>query len=187
MDFALQKLISIEPPPVSPVAPGNPEAWLPVETRIGVVFPTHYKEYIQTYGAGQWADFFGIMDPFYQWKHPQARDYFRWTETRLDTLDSSFRRDNPKYYAPFERYPAPNGLIPIGYHDNGGTLCFQVSGEPSDWPIILLDGKLTPRHDTFRGTVAGLITALLEESFTPTTWPDDVFPIEGPAFRPYTG
>jgi hypothetical protein len=186
MDPALQKLISMEPPPVPPVAPGNPEAWLPVESRIGVVLPAHYKEYIHTYGAGQWANFFGIMNPFYQWKHPQAQDYFRWTETRLDTLDSTFHRENPKYYAPFHRYPAPNGLIPFGYDDNGGTLCFQVSGVPSVWPIILLDGKLSPRHDIFRGTIASFIVALLEESFLSTTWPADFFPIERPAFRPYT-
>jgi hypothetical protein len=185
MEPSLQKLICIEPPPVPPAAPGTPEEWVPVESKMGVTFPTHYKDYIQTYGAGQWLNFFGIMNPFYQWKHPEASGYFRWTETRLETLDSPYRRESPTYYAPFERHPAPNGLIPFGYDDNGGTLCFQVSGDESSWPIILLDGKLTPEYDTFQGTVAAFIGALLEAKFKPTTWPD-LFPIKSPAFRPYT-
>jgi hypothetical protein len=185
MDESLQKLITIEKPPGNPSAPGSADAWKPVELQVGVGFPNHYKYYIQTYGAGQWAGFFGIMDPFYEWKHPQASGYFRWMATRLEGLDE-MRKQYPKYVAPYNRYPALEGVVPIGYDDNGGTLCFEVAGSSDSWPIVFLDGKLSERYDVFRGTIPEFLTALLREEFLPSTWPADVFPIERPAFRPYT-
>jgi hypothetical protein len=185
MDESLPQLTAIEKPPSRPSAPGTLEAWLPVEQKVGVTFPRHYKEYIGIYGAGQWAGFFGILDPFYEWKHPQATGYFRWMETRLEGLDEH-RKEYPKYIAPYNRYPAPEGLVPFGYDDNGGTLCFQVTGESDSWPVVFLDGKLSECYDVFRGSVSAFLVALLREEFLPKTWPSDFFPIQTPAFRPYT-
>jgi len=166
MDESLQQLNAIERPPSRPSAPGTIEGWRPVEQKIGVTFPRHYKDYIRSYGAGQWAGFFGIMDPFYEWKHPQATGYFRWMETRLDGLDE-LRRQHPESVVPFDRHPAPDGLLPFGYDDNGGTLCFQVSGVVDAWPIVFLSGKFGGSYDTFRGNVAAFLVALLKEKFLP--------------------
>jgi hypothetical protein len=125
------------------------------------------------------------MNPFYQWKHPKAEGYFRWMETRLEGLNE-LRRQYPDHVVPFDRYPAPDGLLPIGYDDNGGTLCFQMTGSIEAWPIVLLSSKFGGSYATFRGNLPAFLVAVLKEDFRPSPWPSDMFPIQSPAFRPYT-
>lgn len=185
MSPTLKRLTELEPPPPSPVAPGSPAAWETVESRLGLRLPQDYKDYIGLYGAGQWADFFGIMDPFYRWKHPQAPDFYSWIPMRLEGLDE-MHRQYPEHIAPFHRHPAPNGLFPFAYDDNGGTLCWQVSGEPDSWRIICLDGKLSERYDQFDMTLTGFLSSLLSKEIFPRTFPPDFFPTPRPAFKPYT-
>jgi hypothetical protein len=186
MSSFLKRLIQIEPPPANPVAPGSHEDWRHLETELRLHFPTNLKQYIRTYGAGQWAKFLGIMNPFYQWKHPQAQGYHAWVRTRLDGF-YEMRAEFPDYVAPFNRHPSPGGLFPFGYDDNGGTLCWQVQGEPDLWPIIYLDGKQSDCYDRFDLTLTHFLVALLSgEISAPQIFPADLFPIARPAFRPYS-
>src|SRR5262249_7954133 len=104
LNQSLQRLIEIVPPPMSPVAPGSPGDWARVETELGVGLPSDFKEYIATYGAGKWASFFGIYDPFYVGKHPEMHASWRdWTQTRLGALDE-FRKKIPESTAPFKMF-----------------------------------------------------------------------------------
>src|SRR6516162_7007312 len=84
----LQRLIRLEPLPQNPVGTSLGDAdWRDVEAVLGYRLPHDYKDYIAAYGAGRWADFLGIMSPFYRWRHPQALDFFDWIRSRLDGLD----------------------------------------------------------------------------------------------------
>lgn len=185
MNPSLQKLVEIAPPPGKPVAPGAPADWSRVESEIGTRLPQDFKDYIALYGAGQWGDFFGIMDPFYEWKHPDAQeDWVGWMTKRVGPL-KDMRSEFPEEVAPFDLHPAPNGLLPIGYDDNGGTMCWQTTGAPDSWPIICLDEGLTKEYDMFEMSLTSFLAALLHGEVTPRTFPPDFFPIPQPAFRPY--
>ena len=185
MSPSLQRLVSLVPPPQTPVATGSPEDWQEVETEIGARLPQDFKNYISVYGAGQWADFFGIRDPFYQWTHPQASKSWRqWMETRLGGLEE-MRRKWPNDTAPFKPHPAPEGLLAFGYDDNGGTLCWQMRGEPDAWPIICLDPNLSQEYDAFAMSLTEFLASLMAQQIVPVTYPADFFPIPQPAFRPY--
>jgi len=70
--------------------------------------------------------------------------------------------------------------------DNGGTLCWQVSGEPDSWHIVCLDGKLSERYDRFDMTLTGFLAAWLSQEISPRTFAPDFFPIPRPAFKPYS-
>jgi hypothetical protein len=186
MNPSLQHLMKLVAPPASPVDPGSADAWKPVEEEMGTPLPQDFKDYIQIYGAGQWADFFGVMNPFYKWKHPQAQQSWReWMQMRF-TGFSEQQRKYPKYNAPFQIHPAPDGLLAFGYDDNGGTLCWQTTGNPDSWRIVCLDGKLSEEYDVFDMTLTGFLDALLSEKISPKTFAPDFFPIRQPAVRPYT-
>src|ERR1043166_7380452 len=134
MTPSLERLIQVEPPPLVPVATGSETGWSRVESALGLRLPADYKEYLAVYGAGQWADFFGVLNPFHEWKHSEAEGWREWMRSRLGSLDE-LRRQFPRDTAPFSPHPAPDGLLPFGYNDNGGTLCWQVKGGPDSGPI----------------------------------------------------
>lgn len=186
MSRSLQQLVSLVPPPQEPVAPGSPNGWPRIESEIGAPLPQDFKDYISVYGAGQWADFFGIIDPFYKWKHPQASKSWReWMHTRIGSLEQ-MRREWPKHTAPFLPHPAPEGLLAFGYDDNGGTLCWHTRGQAGDWPIVCLDGKLSEEYDCFAMSLIGFLAALMAAEIQPCPFAPDLFPISPPPFRAYT-
>lgn len=153
---------------------------------MGTALPQDFKDYIRIYGAGQWGDFFGIMDPFYKWKHPHASENWKqWFEKRFEGF-AELQKEYPTYQAPFSVFPKAGGLLAFGYDDNGGTLCWQTLGNPDSWKIICLDGKLSEEYDSFDMTLTSFLDALLQEKISPNTFAPDFFPIRQPAFRPYT-
>jgi hypothetical protein len=151
---------------------------------LGFRLPTDYKDYVSLYGAGRWADFFAILSPFYEWKQPQTTDYFDWIRTRLDGLDE-MHQSFPHHAPPFYRHPAPGGLVPIGYTDNGGTLCWQTIDEPDSWTIVCFAGKFSLGYDKFPMCLTGFLAELLEGNISLKTFPSDFFPIPKPTFEPY--
>ena len=179
---SVEKLVKLEPPPVSPVASGTPERWQAVESKLGLRLPNDYKVFTSLYGVGHWLNFMEIMNPFCSWQHAQAPDFYKWVEKRLDGLDEG-AKFRPAYSAPFFRHPAPNGLFPFAYDDNGGTICWQVSGQPDLWRIVCLDSKMSERCETFDMSLTGFLAALLSEEIFPRTFNQSIFPIRRPAFR----
>ncbi len=179
-------MAKLAPPPAKPVAPGNAEGWLEVEKQIGTPLPADFKDYISIYGAGQWTDFFGIMNPFYVWKHPKSSESWReWIGKRFEGYED-FQQKWPKDTAPFPLFPKNDGLLAFGYDDNGGTICWQTKGNPDSWRIVCLDGKLSEEYDVLDMSLTGFLDAVISEKVLPKTFPEDVFPVKKPAFRPYT-
>lgn len=178
----LHRLTEIEPPPRDPVGAGSAEMWLGAEAKCGFQFPSDYRHYVLLYGAGRWNGFFGVFSPCYRGEH--AVEWFRWMKTALDGLDD-FHRSFPTHAPPFLRYPAPNGLIPIGYTDNGGTICWETRGEPDSWNIVCLADKYSLGYDKSEASLTGFLVGLLERRFALKTFPADFYPISKPAFVPY--
>jgi hypothetical protein len=180
---SLETLIKLEPPPSKPIAPGTPDRWREVENRLSLRLPNDYKSLMNIYGVGHWLDFVEIMNPFQPWQHASSPDFFGWARKRLEGLDEghNFR---PGFSAPFLSHPSPHGLFPFAYDDDGGTLCWQVSGRPDSWRIICLDHKMSGRFDRFDMSLTGFLVALLKDEIFPRTFKENIFPIRHPAFKP---
>jgi hypothetical protein len=185
MSPELKRLKTLQPPPEHPVGTSSLEPWEEIEARVGAHLPSDYKEYVASYGAGRWADFLGIMTPFYKWKHPEGVDYVEWSRTRLRGLDQ-VHVDFPEFAPPFYEFPARDGLLPIGYTDNGGTICWQTAGAPDNWGVVVLAEEYPLGYDKFETSLTGFLVGLLERRLVPSTFPRDFFPIPTPAFIPYT-
>jgi hypothetical protein len=185
MNASLQQLIELVPPPANPVAPGASEEWVRVENEIGSRLPQDFKDYTKVYGAGQWLDFLGVMDPFYEWKHPQAhRSWREWIISRIGHLNELEEQAKP-YYAPFKAYPVPNGLLAFGYDDNGGTLCWETAGNPNQWPIVCLDGKTSDEYNLFTLSLSAFLAGMVNKEIVPISFAPDLFPAHRPFFRSY--
>ena len=118
---SLQHLLKLVPPPTNPVAPGSPEGWKLVEDEMGTPLPQDFKDYTQAYGAGQWGDFFGIMNPFYKWKHPHAsKSWKQWFEKRFEGF-TELQRDYPKYQVPFSFNMLGDWVLTISIQRADGT------------------------------------------------------------------
>lgn len=182
MPPSLQTLTEIEPAPRIPIGAKSTKSWSQFESELGFEFPEDYKQYVALYGAGRWADFLGVMSPFYE--GGETVDFWKWIKSALDGLDEMHSM-SPNHAPPFFRYPARSGLIPIGFTDNGGTICWQADGPPEYWSIVCLAGKLSLGYDKFNTSLTGFLVDLLRERISPKTFPPDLFPIPRPAFRPY--
>jgi hypothetical protein len=180
---SLETLIKLEPPPAKPIAPGRPDGWREVENRLHLRLPNDYKSLTSIYGVGHWLDFVEIMNPFQPWQHASSPDFFDWAGKRLAGLDER-HKFRPGFSAPFLTHPSSNGLLPFAYDDDGGTLCWQVSGQPDSWPIICLDNKMSGRFDRFDMSLTGFLVALLKDEIFPRTFKENIFPIRHPAFQP---
>ncbi len=186
MNPSLRQLIALVPPPANPVALGLPNDWKQVEDELGTFLPQDFKDYVKIYGAGQWTGFFGVWNPFYKWKNPNASKTWKaWREKRFEGF-KEFQQQYPDDTAPFAVHPASGGLLAFGFNDNGGTLCWRTIGSPDSWSIVCLDAELSNRYDEFELTLTAFIEALMEKRISPKTFPPDFFPIRQPAFQPYT-
>lgn len=181
---AWKQLRKLAPPPLEPVATATPEQWQELEHSLGLALPQDYKQFVNTYGNGRFADFLGVYDPFYQYKHPQTEaSYLIWISRRLTGLKKEWRT-YPEYIAPFLPYPAHEGLLPWGFTDNGDTLCWQTIGNADNWPLILVDNKVSERYDMFSLTMTDFLVRWLSQQIEPKIFPNDIFPAEKLLFRP---
>jgi len=186
MKLSHERLTKIAPPPIHPVAPGSPAGWDQIEAEIGIRLPEDFKDYIGVYGAGQWANFFGVINPFYEWKHPPTkRSWRKWMQDRLEFLDE-WQEKHAGDVAPFRCYPAPGGLLAFGYDDCGGTLCWKTVGEVDSWSIICLDAEFSKQFDRFDMSLTTFLAELLTAKICPRTFPEDFSPLRKTMFRPYT-
>lgn len=180
---ALEQLQKLAPPPDF-VSAATPEQWQELEHSLGLQIPMDFKQFVDTYGNGRFADFLTVYDPWYMRKHPHSdKSYLAWIDRQLTGLKPEWRT-YPEYIAPFLPYPAPNGLLPWGFTDNGDTLCWQTIGVPDCWPLVVLDNKQSEQYEHYPITVTEFLAQWLHQRIEPRIFPDNIFPAEEPLFRP---
>jgi len=92
--MALHELIRVLPPPTHPHDTGSLAEWAAVESRLGIVFPSDYKDYIRAYGSGA-VDTFVILNPMGRaWETaPDLTDALR----SIDVMYHTFHHDNSRW------------------------------------------------------------------------------------------
>ncbi|MCA9070123.1 MAG: SMI1/KNR4 family protein [Planctomycetaceae bacterium] len=123
--MAIDDLTSFIPPPSSPIQTSGD--WSVAEQDLGVVFPSDFKDLIQTYGTGEFFGNLGIENPLREWGRDGIRDRLeRYRELR-EACEWSF-----------PLFPESPGLLPWGSDDNGHLYCWWTEGQPDDWSIVQL-------------------------------------------------
>lgn len=134
--MSLENLTQVVPPPAQAIDAGNAESWRQCEQQLGLVFPSDYRQLIQTYGTGCWLGFLWVLIPF------ASNTYLNVVEQGVRFLDAERTiRDQFPEEVPFALHPEPEGLFPWASTDNGDHLYWLTRGEPDQWPVIVFESR----------------------------------------------
>lgn len=177
----LQDLMLIAPPPQMRSQVGDDAEWSHLEGELQFQFPRDYKELIHTYGAGQFADFFGAVNPFCM--SSNGPTYREWVGQRLQGIENA-KRNYPHHSISFPAYPEQGGLFPWGYTDNGETLWWLMRGSNHNWPVVCTGVGCTNDYDLFDVCTSEFIAGWLTHRTVPSFTPSDFFPLSELVFVP---
>lgn len=144
------RLVAMVPPPEEPFEIGDVEGFARVETELGLELPDDYKRAIQTYGSGQWQEFWTILNPFRENEFTnlviqcQNRRPMKWSA--LDA-ERAIREAQGKYPHPI--YPEAGGILPWAITDNGGRFFWLTDGQPKNWPTVYYANR-SPAFEVYR-------------------------------------
>ena len=148
---AFDRLLTLAHPPANPVNAGSREEFAYFEIRLGTKLPDDFKSIINSFGSGEWLEFYWILNPF----EPHFERL--WDEDESEMLRSirESHRDWPQF-EPYTAWPEPRGLLPWGGNSNGGFLCWIVEGEPATWKTVYRPDR-TPEFEEYDESVSELL------------------------------
>lgn len=120
----LDRLLSLVPPPASPV--DADVDWTRVEAELGLSLPGDFKEIVRRYGAGRFCDDLSTCAPDLLLEYNQG----------LPASWGPIRAENPGEFE-FPLFPEPGGLVIWGLDSIGGALCWPTEGAPEQWEVVL--------------------------------------------------
>jgi len=129
----LKKLVH---PPLRPLEAGSLAEWPAVEQKLGLALPTDYRDFILTYGTGQFANFYMAFNPFSVSKWVNLHSSIE----RVWKAEREFKREWPQM-VPYAIFPDCPGLLPWGRDDNGNEYYWFTEGEPDSWQVISNEGR----------------------------------------------
>jgi len=134
--MSLLKLKELVAPPPRPFEAGSLAEWPAVEQKLGLSLPVEYRDFILTYGTGQFANFYLIYNPFSvsEWVNLHT------CVERLCNTAREFKRDWPETI-PYQIFPDRRGLLPWGGDDNGNYYYWLTEGPPDSWQVVSDEGR----------------------------------------------
>jgi hypothetical protein len=118
-----EELINILPiPKILSVKNNNSQNWEYTEKKLGFIFPSDYKEFIELYGAGVINDFLWIYSPFSINENINILNKFEILKCSYNAMKKSFPNDYK-----LEFYNGRTGLFPWGITDDGDELYWLKS------------------------------------------------------------
>lgn len=176
--MSLYELRMLVPSPEMPVGKGTRGQWDAVEEVLRTRLPQDYKQLVDCYGIGWFANWICVFSPF--------SDEFNLITMQQSILDRhrQGQRTSPEYAPPYPAFPEPGGLLPWGQDDNAGVFCWLTSGNPDDWPVVYLDNKYSEQYHLLQTSVTGLLAGCFNGSITGDWYPEDVFPTQERIFTP---
>ena len=178
--MSLAELERILPPPESKFeVASSPDEWKFVESTIGTVLPTDYKQFIDAYGSGSIDRFVSIFNPFSKNEHVNLVDAIRTKLDALRELQNEFESER-KYFL----FPDAGGLLPFGGTDNGDVFFWKTSGEPDQWPVVVNESR-APEFEEFPTDMTSFLAGILTRTISSTIFPR-AFPSQTARFVPRT-
>ncbi len=161
--MAIEDLMAILPPPLTPRYPGTSERWATAEARLGFHFPTDFKDFIRLYGSGWLVGDYQILNPMVTpWENAPAdlggltvsfdvlsRHVLAslgraapWEGWLLDVAAISgvysearaITGDTARF--PYPVWPPIGGMLPWAASNEAGALMWLTEGEPDSWPVV---------------------------------------------------
>jgi hypothetical protein len=139
--------------------------WLQTEEKLGIVLPTDYKQFTETYGSGQIDHFLSIFNPF---SKCHGLELCGNQSTILNSL--RFLIDKGEK-CPFLLYPEPSGILPFGATDNGDILYWVTDGAPDAWWIVVNESR-GPKFEEFHCNMVTFLTEILSRRVTCRLFPE---------------
>jgi len=152
--MTLESLSKLITPPISPVDSGTSKDWEEIEKLSGINLPDDYKQFITTFGTGQFGNFLLPFNPFSSNQH---LNLLKQVEMRLDSMRKMIEIYGTDDY-PYPLYPDADGLLPWGSTDNGDQLFWLTTGNPNNWSVVVH----APRDGVFEH-YAESMTSFLEK------------------------
>jgi hypothetical protein len=129
--MSIESLKKIVLPPRRPSEVGSLGKWQAVESQLGVVLPSDYRDFVFAYGSGLFAQFYRVYNPFAASEFTALLPSVR----RVCAAERETKRDWPDR-VPYPIYPEQPGLLPWGNDENGNDYYWMTSGEPNTWPVL---------------------------------------------------
>lgn len=111
------------PPPSSPRNVPTSEEWEQYEATLGTPFPSDYKQIINTYGEGWFADWIYLAPP-------------KKILERLKCQPSYLELCLSDWDEPYDLFPVASGLLFCGMDDGNSFFTWQTKGSPDTWTLI---------------------------------------------------
>lgn len=172
---SLNDLMKLLPPPSSAVESADAVAWDRFEQSFGTALPLDYKQFVTIYGTGAIDGFLWILNPFSKNRYLNLLEEGR---VKLEALEAFIHET-----VPYPLYPKPNGLLPCGVSDNGDVIFWLCSGHPSEWSLVLNEGR-GPRWRDYKLSLTDFLIQLISRTLIVDIFPND-FPSKEPAFFQY--
>jgi hypothetical protein len=163
----LDGLRALVPPPAVPIDAPTAADWEAIEAQL-TRLPTDYKRFLECYGTGSFCNFFTLFNPLS--RHEPVNLLVQATRIRENYL--SLQEAIPDQF-PFEFWPTPGGLLPVGVTADGATIVWRTTEDCDDWTIGVQSDGFPRMHVSDLGLVAWLV-ALLQGGFTSRYFPDDI-------------
>jgi hypothetical protein len=164
--MGLDRLLSITPPPATPLEPGVPDGWPWVEAELGTALPEDFKRFTELYGSGKFDDFLYLLNPF-------AADPAGNLVAARDGMLAAYAETRAKFpdRLPLPPWPEPGGVLPLGRSDNGNELYWLTGGEPASWPVVAFAARST-RHEVHQCPVTEFLARLLSGDLETHVFPE---------------
>ncbi len=132
-----RRLLRLAPPPRSPVDAGSPDGWEEIERILVLSLPGDYKQYVNTYGSGE---FGGFLVPLNAFARVEGMNLVRQVDPFLDIYRDGLKSSLSEQ-CPFPTYPDRGGLLPLARDLNGGDMFWLTEGKPDNWTLVHYDWR----------------------------------------------
>jgi hypothetical protein len=113
-----------------------------IEKQIGMKLSNDYREILERYGRGTFADFLSPIHPF-----SDPDNFLFRLENSILQHEREIRFEFSDQF-PFLVYPDPGGLFPWASTDNGDTFNWLTVGEPDRWQTVVWESR-GPQHAVY--------------------------------------
>lgn len=171
MSTAITELKKNLVPPAKPVEIPDVSQWTDIEKKMGITFPSDYREFCSVYGTGTLADPGRLMVTLF---NPCSKTYEGRLQTHCEIFQDSKDMEGDEY-VPYDVFPNSPGLLPWASDDNGNTVSWLTKGPPDKWPIVFNPHSGYQQWFEYAESMTGFLLKALQHKLDPSPWEDPFF------------